>query len=166
MAFLEQLLKKAGPYCANGSVMTVHAQYNRQSPLRAWLFFVALFHIKMHISCFSIGKKTEVTVEIPEVPCCSTVFTFYKQKVPILQGDGHLVEQAELSQLLLTSVPFRMKSVEAAESQKALFQTSSKTEYHPTYSFFFYFPLLLSITAENFQHPSPTDRSIKQVSSA
>lgn len=60
------------------------------------------------------------------------MFTFYKEKVLILQGDRHLLEQAELSQVLLASALHRMKSIEVAESQKVLYQTSCETEYHPT----------------------------------
>lgn len=135
----------------------MHAQCNSQSPLRAWLFFLPLFHVKMHISCFS----TEVTVEIPDVPCCSW-FTFHKQKVLILRGDSTCWNRLSCPSpsWLLHPSGWGLEQ----NPQKALCQTSHKTEDHPTYSSCFDFPLLLGITAENFQHPSPTRHSTKQVS--
>lgn len=84
----------------------------------------------------------------------------------ILQGDRNLLEQAELSQLLLAPAPLRMKSVEAAESPKGTLPDIVQNRVSPHIFLFFDLPLLLGITAENIQHPSPTGRSIKQVSSA
>jgi len=44
------------------------------------------------------------------------IFIFYTQKMLILQGDRHLPEKTELSQLLLASALCRIKSIEIAGS--------------------------------------------------
>lgn len=96
----------------------IHSITEKKKQSKGWLFFLALFYIKMHIKLFLNGEGNRGQSEIPRGTLLFMMLIFYTQKMLILQGDRHLLEQAELFHLLLASAPHRIKSIEIAESSK------------------------------------------------
>lgn len=74
----------------------------------------------MHIKLFLNREGNRGQSEIPRCTLLFMMFILYAQKMLILQGDRHLLEQAELSQVLLASAPHRIKFIEIAESSKGV----------------------------------------------
>lgn len=88
-------------------------------PTKRLTVLSSFMYVKMHIELVLNGEGNRGQSEFPSCTLLFSVFMFYTQEPLILWGDGHLLKQAEPSQLLLAPAPRRTKSMEAAESSKS-----------------------------------------------
>lgn len=92
-------------------------------------------------------------MKFPRCALLLVMFTFYAQKADTARCK-HLLEQAGLPQLLLASISCRMKHADSRILKRCSTRQNITQNIVLDYSFFFSFPLLLSVTRENSQHTS------------